>query len=86
MSSEPAFPSSIGNGMSLRDYFAGQALVSIGSNKVDGLGWKLTGDLAYTRGEWKTSPKMQAEAAYRIADAMLAEAAKRTQAAEEPRA
>lgn len=64
-------------GMTLRDYFAGQALVSIGSHQVNGLGWKLTGDLAYTRGEWKTSPKMQAEAAYRIADAMLTEAARR---------
>lgn len=60
-------------GLSIRDYFAAQALASVGSNKVNGLGWKLIGDLAYTHGEWRTSPNMQAQAAYAIADAMLAE-------------
>lgn len=64
-------------GMTLLDYFAAQALASIGSNRVEGLGWKIIGDRAYGSGQWRTTPAMQAEAAYRIAEAMIAEKRKR---------
>ena len=45
----------VGNGMSLRDYFAGQALVAVGKAK---LGYSISDE---------------AELAYALADAMLAE-------------
>ena len=70
-----AFPVATANwsyqGMTLRDYFAAAALTAIAAHKTEGLGWKLQGDLAYGQGQWRTSPTMLAEAAYRIADAML---------------
>lgn len=59
------------SGMSLRDYFAAQALPGVIRSKTEGLGWQLKGDLAYGQGSWHTSPKMLADAAYRIADAMI---------------
>lgn len=69
-SGDPAFPTTyyygdkpvgIASGMSLRDYFAGQALIAIGSNDhVDGRG----------------DAERHAVTAYQIADALIAERAK----------
>ena len=53
---EPAFPSDIDPGMSLRDWFAGQALTA------------LLGD---TSVEWDASGERLARFAYKMADAMI---------------
>jgi hypothetical protein len=63
----PAFPFQDGPvltpGMTLRDYFAGQALMGIGCNHN-----------AVARMNWATDPHAErAELAYALADAMLAE-------------
>lgn len=64
-------------GLSVLDYFAANAQQSVCATKVEGLGWKLVGDRAYGEARWITNAEMQAEAAYRIAGAMLAEKRKR---------
>lgn len=53
-------------GMSLRDYFAGQALV--GLSKHAGV----IADRILAGGDWRSAAKITSDAAYLLADAMLA--------------
>lgn len=66
-------PQDAEEGMSLRDYFAGQAIIAILTAKVDGQGFtrhkhEITGE---TLGNTTNLPQ-QAAAAYELADALLA--------------
>jgi len=68
----PAFPFSLISGMTLRDYFAAKAMAAMAPLK-----W----DAAYSqndrgRGQPEADARWVAIAAYRYADAMLAERAK----------
>jgi hypothetical protein len=57
-----AFPSGLYNGMTLRDYFAGQALISMGAWTPQFISFLDTDEALNARAEW----------AYRQADAMIA--------------
>lgn len=63
----PAFPSQNELGMSLRDWFAGQALVTLSDLSL----LKVLSDQAKEHG--KEAPEVLAKYVYELADAMLAE-------------
>lgn len=70
----PAFPSSIGNGMSLRDYFAAQAMAALASQLLDKAFVNALVSLSAETNS--THEEAIAHMSYELADAMLAERSK----------